>query len=159
MARRSFLQVGTVAGLGFTLGDWFRLQSARAAIKQYDSKEGKAKSVIHIFLPGGIAHQESFDPKPFAPVEYRGPLGTVKTKLDGVLFSQNLPKTAQVEFDVVLLPGGEVLGVKLRKSSALAAYDNAVERAILKAQPLPLPPDPAMFKEFRELNLIFRPQE
>jgi colicin import membrane protein len=34
-----------------------------------------------------------------------------------------------------------------------------VERAILKAQPLPLPPDPAMFKEFRELNLIFRPEQ
>jgi len=75
-----------------------------------------------------------------------------------VLEPPNLPKTAQVEFDVVLLPGGEVLGVKLRKSSALAAYDSAVERAILKAQPLPLPPDPAMFKEFRELNLIFRPE-
>jgi len=71
----------------------------------------------------------------------------------------NLQGNPEVEFDVVLLPGGEVLGVKLRKSSAFAAYDNAVERAILKAQPLPLPPDPAMFKEFRELNLIFRPKE
>jgi len=75
-----------------------------------------------------------------------------------VIEPPNLPKTAQVEFDVVLLPGGDVLSVKLRKSSALAAYDSAVERAILKAQPLPLPPDPAMFKEFRELNLIFRPE-
>jgi colicin import membrane protein len=70
----------------------------------------------------------------------------------------NLPKTAQVEFDVVLLPGGDVLSVKLRKSSALAPYDSAVERAILKAQPLPLPPDPALFKDFRELNLVFRPE-
>jgi len=60
---------------------------------------------------------------------------------------------------VVLLPGGEVLSVKLRKSSALALYDSAVERAILKAQPLPLPPDPSMFKHFRELNLIFRPEQ
>ena len=95
MARRSFLQVGAVAGLGVSLGDFFRMQ-ARADIKQYESKEGPAKSVIHIFLPGGLAHQESFDPKPFSPVEYRGPLGTVKTKLDGVLFSQNLQKTAQI---------------------------------------------------------------
>ena len=95
MARRSFLQVGAMAGLGVTLGDFFRMQ-ARADIKQYESKEGPAKSVIHIFLPGGLAHQESFDPKPFSPVEYRGPLGTVKTKLDGVLFSQNLQKTAQI---------------------------------------------------------------
>ena len=71
----------------------------------------------------------------------------------------NLPKTAQVEFDVVLLPGGEVLSVKLRKSSSLATYHSAVERAILKAQALPLPADPAMFKYFRELNLIFRPEQ
>lgn len=95
MARRSFLQVGAMAGLGMTLGDLFRY-TARGDIKNYESKEGKAKSVIHIFLPGGIAHQESFDPKPYAPVEYRGPLGTVKTKLDGVFFSQNLQKTAQI---------------------------------------------------------------
>ncbi len=95
MARRSFLQVGAMAGLGITLGDLFRYR-AQADIKKFESKEGKAKSVIHIFLPGGIAHQESFDPKPYAPAEYRGPLGTVKTKLEGVYFSQNLQKTAQI---------------------------------------------------------------
>jgi hypothetical protein len=93
--RRSFLQVGMVAGLGITLGEFFRMQ-ARGEIKNYESKEGRAKSVIHIFLPGGIAHQESFDPKPYAPVEYRGPLGTVKTKLDGVVFSEKLARTAQI---------------------------------------------------------------
>lgn len=94
-ARRGFLQVGALAGLGVTLGDLFR-QQARAEAKQYESKEGKAQSVIHIFLPGGLAQQESFDPKPHAPVEYRGPLGTVKTRLDGVLFGQHLAKTAAV---------------------------------------------------------------
>lgn len=71
----------------------------------------------------------------------------------------NLQGNPEVEFDVVLLPGGEVLGVKLKKGSAIAAYDNAVERAILKAQPLPLPPDPGLFKDFRELTLKFRPKE
>lgn len=95
MARRSFLQVGTMAGLGLLLGDYFRMQ-ARGAIKEYISKEGPAKSVIHIFLPGGIAHHESFDPKPYAPAEYRGPFSTVNTKLDGVQFSQHLSKTAAI---------------------------------------------------------------
>jgi colicin import membrane protein len=71
----------------------------------------------------------------------------------------NLQGNPEVEMDVVLLPGGEVLGVKTRKASGQSAWDNAVERAILKAQPLPLPPDPAMFKDFRELNLKFRPKE
>lgn len=71
----------------------------------------------------------------------------------------NLQGNPEVEMDVVLLPGGEVLGVKTRKASAASAWDTAVERAILKAQPLPLPPDPALFKDFRELNLKFRPKE
>ena len=79
--RRAFLQVGMIGGLGLTLGDFFRMQSAQAAQKYYESKEGKAKSVIHIFLPGGTAHQETWDPKPYAPVEYRGPLGSIKTKV------------------------------------------------------------------------------
>jgi colicin import membrane protein len=39
------------------------------------------------------------------------------------------------------------------------AYDAAVERAILKASPLPLPPDPALFQQFRDLHLRIRPKE
>ena len=72
---------------------------------------------------------------------------------------QNIQGNPEAEFDVVLLPGGEVLSVKLKRASGNAAYDSAVERAIFKAQPLPLPPDPALFRDFRELNLRFRPQE
>jgi colicin import membrane protein len=71
----------------------------------------------------------------------------------------NLQGNPQVEFDVVLIPGGEVLTVKLRRSSGVPAYDAAVERAILKASPLPLPPDPTLFQQFRELNLKIRPRE
>ena len=48
------------------------MREARADKKHYDFLEAKAQSVIHIFLPGGMAHQESFDPKPYAPIEYRG---------------------------------------------------------------------------------------
>jgi colicin import membrane protein len=76
-----------------------------------------------------------------------------------VVLPPNLQGNPEVQFDVVLLPGGEVLSTKLKKSSGATAYDSAVERAILKAQPLPLPPDPSMFGDFRELNLKFRPKE
>jgi hypothetical protein len=93
--RRTFLHVGLVGGLGLTLADFFRLE-ARADTKLADGKEGAAKSIIHIYLPGGMAHQESFDPKPYAPIEYRGEMGTVPTKLDGVLFNELLKQTAQV---------------------------------------------------------------
>lgn len=73
----------------------------------------------------------------------------------------NLQGNPQVEFEVRLLPGGEVLEASLRikRSSGNTAYDQAVERAILKASPLPLPPDPALFNMFRELNLKIRPKE
>jgi uncharacterized protein (DUF1501 family) len=93
--RRAFLHVGLVGGLGLTLADFFRLE-AQADTRLTDGKEGPARSIIHIFLPGGMAHQESFDPKPYAPIEYRGEMGTVPTKLDGVLFNELLKQTAQV---------------------------------------------------------------
>jgi len=60
-------------------------------------------------------------------------------------------------FDVVQLPTGEVLSIQLVKSSGNAAYDAAVERAILKSSPLPLPASRELFS--RELKLTFRPQD
>jgi len=84
----------------------------------------------------------------------------IRAKVRGfVVLPPGLQGNPEAEFDVVLIPGGEVLTTKLRKSSGNAAYDAAVERAILKAQPLPLPPDPNVFGQFRELRLKFRPQE
>jgi len=72
----------------------------------------------------------------------------------------SLQGNPEVQFDIIVLPGGEVLGVKTKKPSGQIAWDNAVERAILKAQPLPLPPpDSPIFKEFRELSPTFRPKE
>jgi hypothetical protein len=100
-SRRSFLTVGA-CGFGLTLSDYFRLQ-ARGDIKNYQPIAAKADSVIHIFLPGGIAHQETFDPKPYAPVEYRGELGNVKTKIDGEVFSETLPRTAQVADKITVI--------------------------------------------------------
>lgn len=60
-------------------------------------------------------------------------------------------------FDVTLLPTGEVLSAVKRKSSGNRAYDDAVERAILKSSPLPKPDDPGVFT--RRLELRFRPQD
>jgi hypothetical protein len=96
VSRRDFLHVGVVGGLGLTLADFLRIKQARADLKDYQSVEGPAKSVIYIFLPGGAAHQETFDPKPYAPVEYRGPFGTIDTNVSGVKFSEKMVKTAQV---------------------------------------------------------------
>ncbi len=71
--RRDFLKVGVISGLGLTLGDYFRFSDARA------QSGSKAESIIFIFLAGGMSHLDTFDPKPYAPIEYRGEAGTVET--------------------------------------------------------------------------------
>lgn len=63
----------------------------------------------------------------------------------------------EARFDVVQLPTGEVLSVKMTKSSGIPAYDDAVQRAIMKSSPLPPPPSPDLFQ--RELVLHFHPHE
>ena len=70
-----------------------------------------------------------------------------------IVLPPNIPDDSVAELDVTLLPGGDILNVRLRKSSGYAAFDSAVERAIFLAKPLPLPPDPALFPKFRELSL------
>ncbi|MCY2945500.1 MAG: DUF1501 domain-containing protein [Planctomycetota bacterium] len=95
--RRGFLQVGYCGLLGLGLDEFFRMEARGVdTVGGRPSKEGKAKSIIHIFLPGGMAHQDSFDPKPLAPVEYRGEVGSIKTKVEGTFLSEYLPKTAQI---------------------------------------------------------------
>jgi hypothetical protein len=101
--RRGFLTVGALAGVGLTLSDFFRLEQARAEQKSYDFVEAKAKSVIHIYLPGGMAQQESFDPKPYSPLEYRGELKPIDTKLPGVQFSELMPKTAGIADKITVI--------------------------------------------------------
>ena len=108
-SRREFLQVGSVSGLGLTLGGLFRAESARADAKSFHTFDGTAKSVIHIWLPGGWAQQETFDPKPLAPLEYRGDMGTVDTCLPGVVFNEKLAHTAKIADRITVLDRGKIL--------------------------------------------------
>lgn len=86
--------------------------------------------------------------------------GRIQAKIKrNIILPAELAGNPQAEFDVTLMPTGEVLHLKLTRSSGSPVYDSAVERAIYKAQPLPLPPDPALFGEFRELHLKFRLNE
>ena len=77
-----------------------------------------------------------------------------------IVLPPGVSESIKAEFNVTLLPSGEVLNANLAKSSGNEAYDSAVERAILKAQPLPLPPaEQNMFNRFRDLRLKFSPAE
>ena len=87
-------------------------------------------------------------------------IGKISNKVKrNVVMPPDVADNARAEFLVTLLPGGRVMGVKLKKSSGNTVYDNAVERAILKSDPLPLPPDAGLFNRFRELRLGFQPVE
>src|SRR5262245_5801561 len=95
LSRREILYAGWLGGLGLTLGNLLRLE-ARAQELSGQRIEPKAKSVIHIYLQGGFAHMDSFDPKPDAPVEYRGILSAIETTLPGVQFSSHMQETAKI---------------------------------------------------------------
>jgi len=84
--------------------------------------------------------------------------GRIRAKIRGNIPTQVVQEVTgnpEAIFDVALLPTGEVLTVRMRKSSGNRAYDEAIERAILKSSPLPRPDQPSLFR--RELELKFRP--
>jgi colicin import membrane protein len=73
------------------------------------------------------------------------------------ILPQDIKGNPECVFKVIQLPTGEVIDVKLAKSSGNPAYDDAVYRAILKSSPLPLPASRDQF--YRELELTFRPRD
>jgi colicin import membrane protein len=82
----------------------------------------------------------------------------IRSKIRGnIILPQGIVGNPEAIFDVTQLPTGEVLNVIKRKSSGHAAYDEAVERAILKSSPLPKPEQAGLFR--RDLKLSFRPLE
>lgn len=84
----------------------------------------------------------------------------IKAKIRGkIILPDSLQGNPQARFTVSLLPTGEVLQVKLLRGSGQSAYDDAVERAILKSSPLPMPPDASLMAQFRELDLKFAKDE
>ncbi|HUR54159.1 MAG TPA: DUF1501 domain-containing protein, partial [Gemmataceae bacterium] len=86
--RRSFLQVGASSVLGLSLADLLRA-------KQSGHNPGSAKAVIMLWLWGGPSQLDTFDPKPHAPLEYRGPFATIPTKIPGVRFTELFPQLAK----------------------------------------------------------------
>ncbi|HEX5443056.1 MAG TPA: DUF1501 domain-containing protein, partial [Pirellulales bacterium] len=90
-SRRSFLQAGALGIGGLTLADLLRLQATGAARPADDRT-----SVILFWLSGGPGHMETWDPKPLAPAEYRGPLTAIGTSVAGIQFSELMPEQARL---------------------------------------------------------------
>src|SRR3954468_6219514 len=87
LSRRAFVQVGASTVLGLSLADLLKQQAS-------GSLPGSAKSVVLLWLWGGPSQLDTWDPKPNAPLEYRGPVGPLPTRIPGVRFCELFPKIA-----------------------------------------------------------------
>lgn len=98
VSRRNFIRIGAIAPLGLSLP---QLLAADAS-----EKRARAKSVILVFLGGGISHHDSFDMKPDAVEQIRGKYRSIATTVPGLNVCELLPKTAQVMDKVTLVRSG-----------------------------------------------------
>src|SRR5262245_10807618 len=90
MTRRALLQAGVSTALGLSLADFLYLQAKSGM------PAGSAKSVILLWLWGGPAQLDTWDPKPNAPLEFRGPFATIATKTPGLRICELFPQIAKV---------------------------------------------------------------
>ncbi len=100
-SRRDFLRVGALAPLGLSLADVLRSYAADEMAAT--PKRPRAKSVILVFLGGGLSHHDTFDPKPGAVEEIRGKYKTIPTNVPGLHVGELMPKMARVMDKVCLV--------------------------------------------------------
>ena len=94
VSRRAAIQVGAIGLLGLGMNHVAALR-ALAAPEAGSPPRARAKSVIYIFLSGGLAQHESFDMKPEAPIEVRGEFKPIRTKTPGIQICEYLPELAR----------------------------------------------------------------
>ncbi len=97
-SRRNFLQAGLLGFGGLTLTDILRLRAAAG-----ENGAETDTSVILFWMSGGPGHMETWDPKPNAVDQYRGPFGAISTNVPGVQFCELLPEQAQLMDKMAIL--------------------------------------------------------
>jgi hypothetical protein len=98
LCRRSFLQAGVLGFGGMALADLMRLR-ADASL----ASSARDTSVILFWMSGGPGHMETWDPKPDAVDQYRGPFGAIQTSVPGVLFGELMPEQAKLMDRIAVL--------------------------------------------------------
>lgn len=94
--RRAFLKAGTLSMTGLTLADVLRAEQLATTKNQPTQRENKREnSVIILWMRGGPSQHETWDPKPDAPIDYRGAFGAMKTKVPGINICDLLPLSAK----------------------------------------------------------------
>lgn len=98
MHRRDMVRIGCLTGLGLGLSDFLQLRSIAS-----QPTTVRAKSCILLWLDGGPSHLETFDLKPNAPLEVRGPFQSINTNVSGIQISELLPETAKVTDKIAII--------------------------------------------------------
>ncbi|MEX0611673.1 MAG: DUF1501 domain-containing protein [Pirellulales bacterium] len=102
--RREFLRVGLTGLASLSLPALFRLRALSAAARAGEADHGAGRTaVIIVWLRGGCSHLDTYDPKPEAPSEYRGPFTTIETRTAGLRLSELLPRQAAISDKFALL--------------------------------------------------------
>lgn len=136
LTRRNFVRVGGLTALGLGVCDFLQLQRAAAASPLSGvTPEARAKSCILIWLDGGASHLDTFDPKPRAPSEVRGPFDSIGTNLAGVRISEHLPHTAKIMDKLALIRS---------VTSPFGVHNFAVQYLMTGYQPTPALEYPVM---------------
>ena len=99
--RRRLLEIGALYGLGFSLPELFRARAQAAPATS--GTFGRARSVILLYLHGGHAQQETWDPKPDGPYPARGEFGAIATSVPGVRIGELLPLSARMVHKLALI--------------------------------------------------------
>ncbi len=94
--RRSFLQAGLAGFATLSLPQILRLRAESSLAANEAAGTPKKTAVIMVWQPGGCSHIDTYDPKPEATSDYRGPFGTIATKVPGLNFTELLPKQAAI---------------------------------------------------------------
>ena len=95
LPRRAALQAGAIGLLGLGMNHLAPLRAMAATGDPSRGKQPKAKSVIYIFLSGGLSQLDSFDMKPDAPEKIRGEFNPISTNTPGIQICEHLPMLAQ----------------------------------------------------------------
>jgi hypothetical protein len=154
ISRREFLRVGGLGVCGLTLADLLRRQAQGGT----GTAPRRPKSVIYIVLAGGPSHIDTWDPKPEAPVEFRGEFATIPTQLPGVGFCELFSRQAAMLNKLAVVRGvrsvendhylSEVYTGLPRSAGKRPAFGSVVSRLSHASRRSAMPP----FISLRELG-------
>lgn len=137
--RRAFLQIGASSVLGLSLADLLQARATPSGLNP-----GSARAVILLWLWGGPSQLDTWDPKPQAPLEYRGPFGTIPTRIPGVRFCELFPRLAGLSHQLAVLRTLQTQSNDHGLAGTIGLTGSASGGVDLGGKPFPGSPRPAL---------------